>query len=1443
MRKLILTTLIIMPVALFAQSLEKITSFKGSVTANYDILASKGNYLYTIYDGGSTSTLVTFDISNRAAPVQVSSLGFDDAEVYDLALTDNRLYVAGRKLSIFNITNPAAPALSGQPADIIKGSDWQSIDVANDIMIISDTDDLQIYDISNPDSPLLKKHITEGLFDIWQQGGVKIIPNTSKAWLIRNGGKFHQLDFTNPAAFTLSSVIYEVGVGGGLAGGIPDFHIVGDFIVGAADVLSGNDYYFSINTTTSQVTTTALPGTLEFVPPTNVALNASNEVAVFAGDIQFYALNISNPAVSTEIGLFPEDTDYSLFVDDYLYALDGNEIAIYQLGGTSGAGEGETTQTNASDSLALVALYNATNGPGWTNKTEWLSGPVSNWHGVTVANNRVTEVKLQSNNLSGTIPSDLGNLSNLQILYLYSNTLTGSIPTTLGNLDSLTELILHTNQLSGSIPQELGSLSKLKDLRLSYNQLTGALPTALFNLTNLEVLYLGNNSLSGAIPSQIGILVNLKELYLGECEFTGAIPTQIGNLVNLDYLDLYENQLSGTIPTVLSSLSKLEYLYLGINQLTGTVPVELANLSNLKRLYLNSNQLTGTIPTQFGQLTAMERLVLGSNQLTGTIPTTFANLVKLETLSLYDNQLTGSMPGWLGQLSVLKTLSLRSNQLSGQIPSEIGQLDSLQFISIRDNQLTGEIPASLGNLSTLQELYIYDNQLEGAIPSSFTQLSQLNSFYFYNTDLCEPSGAAYQSWKNGVADYQGTDLVCEGECVDCLIVTTTPENPTDNEEITIIYDATVGDTELVGANKVYIYSGLVTDALANDEWEYVIGSLDLDDGIGEMTKVQGETDKWQITVDPQDYYGAPEGTTFYRIGMIFRNEDGTKTGKDYGGGNIFVDVTQEIPNSITNVNLSDGPFDFIASIRSNNAFFGASNFTSSAVFDDKLFFFAAGDSGGYLLHSFDPEKAVIEQIGCASSKPLDYQTHEGTIQHDNMLYYRTTEFGLEGFDMSTGFCSTVYSVPENDQRGGVNILGKLGGTLFLEIVKNDQGDFYYYQNGALLPFDLGEIEAGFEIGEKLLVDIRNTQGVSSLSGIYLLDAPDTYVQLLSGSSYFLIPNSYAFVGGNYYFFTDGPDGVQFWKSNGTISGTTVIGNYEDRPVNAFNVDGDYLLFNTDPELWKYDFSSSELLLLSEEVNLNRGSNGFESLFNYDRGNNNLIFSKNERPSYAKLNDKVWFTSRSVSTDHDLWFTDGTVEGTTKVQGSDTTNFEMFVFEFNGFLFSASSSSSNTIKISDGTAANTIEIVAEDEGFSSYSFENSPLSFGFESDMVRLGNAIYLEIQTYDPISGSTSPAIWRINPSINLDNVSVPEENIISAVQPDSKITVYPNPTQRILQIDGLSIDKYEIYDIGGRLIVQETNTLFQNTIDVSKLSEGIYILGIYNGSQMTKHRFVKDAN
>ena len=219
------------------------------------------------------------------------------------------------------------------------------------------------------------------------------------------------------------------------------------------------------------------------------------------------------------------------------------------------------------DRAALMALYDATNGNNWTDSTNWGTDEAFyDWHGVTTDGaGRVIHLNLDSNNLTGPIPPELGDLSSLRSLGLDSNNLTGPIPPALGDLSNLAELNLHTNNLTGPIPPELGALSNLEFLNLYGNNLTRPIPPALGDLSRLVFLQFGDNTLTGPIPPELGALSNLDSLGLGPNNLTGPVPPELGALSNLGELNLNSNNLTGSLPSSLTNLRNLKYLLIENN--------------------------------------------------------------------------------------------------------------------------------------------------------------------------------------------------------------------------------------------------------------------------------------------------------------------------------------------------------------------------------------------------------------------------------------------------------------------------------------------------------------------------------------------------------------------------------------------------------------------------------------------------------------------------------------------------------------------------------------------------------------------------------------------------------------------------------------------------------------------------------------------------------------
>ena len=162
------------------------------------------------------------------------------------------------------------------------------------------------------------------------------------------------------------------------------------------------------------------------------------------------------------------------------------------------------------------------------------------------------ELDLTSSGLTGEIPTEIGELINLEKLDLKSNSLIGNIPSSLSNLQNLTELNLYNNQLTGELSSAITELTNLNYLTLENNQFSGPIPESINNLSNLIGLDLRNNMFSGELPSEINELVNLENLYLHQNEFSGEIDLDICELSidfsSVEYFNIDNNQFCPPYP-------------------------------------------------------------------------------------------------------------------------------------------------------------------------------------------------------------------------------------------------------------------------------------------------------------------------------------------------------------------------------------------------------------------------------------------------------------------------------------------------------------------------------------------------------------------------------------------------------------------------------------------------------------------------------------------------------------------------------------------------------------------------------------------------------------------------------------------------------------------------------------------------------------------------------
>ena len=323
------------------------------------------------------------------------------------------------------------------------------------------------------------------------------------------------------------------------------------------------------------------------------------------------------------------------------------------------------------------------------------------------------------NNVRGeSIPDEFCLLTSLKTIGLVScNNLRGTLSTFIGHLAQLNALGVGLSATSGTVPSELGQLTNLTYLLFTETELQGTIPSAIGKLSALRTVALLVNLFSGTLPTEIGDLTNLENLGLDENMFTQHVPSELGLLTGLDYLGLYGNQLTGSIPTELGGLHRLPDLDLSWNQLTGSIPSQLALTTSLRILALWNNHIAGQIPTEIGLMTALTALDLAKNQLTGPIPSELGMLTKLTALCLPENQLTGNIPSEFGLLTQLTGLDFQDNLLTGTVPSEVASLEQLHWVCLGCNKLTGTIASELRSLTQLGFIDLAENYFSGTLPS------------------------------------------------------------------------------------------------------------------------------------------------------------------------------------------------------------------------------------------------------------------------------------------------------------------------------------------------------------------------------------------------------------------------------------------------------------------------------------------------------------------------------------------------------------------------------------------------------------------------------------------------------------------------------------------------------------------------------------------------------
>jgi len=293
------------------------------------------------------------------------------------------------------------------------------------------------------------------------------------------------------------------------------------------------------------------------------------------------------------------------------------------------------------DSLALVALYHATDGPNW--RIPWdLTLPITQWMGVTLDSNHcVSKLELPFFGLAGEIPEQIGDLKELEKLDLSNNSIEGKLPAGFYLLNKLNFIYLYLNKINDTISSDIGNLKNLEVLDISTNQLYGNIPSEIGLLTNLKLLWLAQNNLTGNVPNSIGNLKRLHNLGLLENSLSGELPNEIGKLSSLEEIFIGGNKFKGDIFDLFSLMYNLKYIYLDNNEFGGNI-YSIIKLDSIRYVSISGNKFDGMMPTYLSKLKSLLFVrICPGNSFIGPVPT-FPNSPNLDVSTIDFSCITGA---------------------------------------------------------------------------------------------------------------------------------------------------------------------------------------------------------------------------------------------------------------------------------------------------------------------------------------------------------------------------------------------------------------------------------------------------------------------------------------------------------------------------------------------------------------------------------------------------------------------------------------------------------------------------------------------------------------------------------------------------------------------------------------------------------------------------------
>ncbi|KAB8115597.1 hypothetical protein EE612_056200 [Oryza sativa] len=359
--------------------------------------------------------------------------------------------------------------------------------------------------------------------------------------------------------------------------------------------------------------------------------------------------------------------------------------------------------------------------------------------------NKLKELHLANNNLTGNLPKLVGRLTSLVTLDLFNNNITGQVPSEIGMLTNLTNLYLHYNCLDGVITEEhFANLTSLKSIYLCYNYLEIVVDPEWLPPFRLEKAYFASTSMGPSFPSWLQSQVDILELAMSDAGINDTFPDWFSTTFSkATFLEMSQNQIAGGLPTNMENMS-LEKLYLDCNHIADRIP---RMPRNLMLLDISYNLISGDVPQSICELQKLNGLDLSNNLLEGEFPQC-SLMSRVSFFRASNNSFSGNFPSFLQGWTELSFLDLSWNKFSGTLPTWIGNFNKLEFLQLKHNMFSGSIPDSITNLGKLSHLDLASNGLSGPLPQHLSNLTGM--MINHDTTKYEErlSGCDYKSFVN-----------------------------------------------------------------------------------------------------------------------------------------------------------------------------------------------------------------------------------------------------------------------------------------------------------------------------------------------------------------------------------------------------------------------------------------------------------------------------------------------------------------------------------------------------------------------------------------------------------------------------------------------------------------------------------------------------------------------